>query len=320
MKIIGLIKRDSGVDLHRILMPLILMDGHDAYVTNAVEEKDFEERCDAIYYNREVSEDVLKAARKVNAKIVLDVDDYWHLDPHHIAYNEYLETKFADIQISHIQRADVVTTTHERLAEKISEFNKNVVIVPNAIPDHQYFPVNKTESERTRIFWQGSITHEKDIALLQGPVKRLDHRKVLMIIAGFTDHPVWHSIVSAYTNGLQLKGAILKGEPPHQYYKNYQYADICVCPLLGTTFNGFKSNLKILEAAHSGVPVIASAVNPYLNMPVLYTHSQKDWYKHLQLLINEPEARKEQGERLHRYCKEHFNYNLINEKRKECFK
>ncbi len=317
--IFGLVNKDSGAGYHRVMMPLLTMPGVDAYITNAVTPADFEaKKPSVIYYNRVVSDDVLLHARKAGCKIVVDVDDYWRLDVHHIAYDSYIQNNFEALQLKHLHMADVVTTTHHRLAEKIYPHNKNVVILPNAIPKHEYFNVQHLPAERLRIFWQGSITHERDIELLRNPFKRLDKNKYLMVIAGCTRHEAWDRMIAAYTNGLQLNGCLLTGCAPADYYRHYQYADVCVAPLTSTTFNALKSNLKILEAAHIGVPVIASNVLPYTGMEgVCYVHKQSDWHKHIKALEDESE-RAHRGAVLKEYCATHYNHAMINLKRKQC--
>lgn len=317
MRILGLVNNNSGAGMHRILMPLLLMKGIDAYITNAVTEADFDKGCDWIYYNRHTSNNILELRERYNFKVAVDVDDHWELDYHHIAYGDYKINNYTALQIKHLQLADVVTTTHERLAEKIYPYNQNVIICPNAIPNHEYFSFNKTESKKVRLFWQGSITHEKDIELLRNPFKRLDKSKFLMVMAGYTKHEAWDRMVSSYTNGLDLKGSILPGASPFEYYKNYAYADVCLAPLIDSKFNGMKSNLKVLEAAHAGLPVVASCVNPYLGLPVLYVKKQTDWIKHINDLAKSSNLRKELGEELKWHCDTHFNFDKINEIRKQ---
>lgn len=217
------------------------------------------------------------------------------------------------MQIKHLQNADLITTTHERLAELIYPYNPNVVILPNAIPDHEYFNFDRSESILPRVFWQGSITHEKDIALLKNPFKRLN--KCATVIAGYTKHDVWGKMVNAFTNGLSLPGLVLPALPPHQYYSNYAHADVCVAPLLDTKFNNLKSNLKAIEAAKAGLPMICSKVNPYLDLPVLYAESQRDWFRHINNLIHDGAMRIELGDQLKGYCEVHYNYETINKKR-----
>ena len=320
MKVFGLVNKDSGAGFHRVMMPLLMMEGIKPYITNAVTPADFEKhQPGAIYYNRVISDDVILCARGAGCKVIVDIDDYWRLDVHHIAYKSYVKNNFESLQIKHLHLADVVTTTHEWLAEKIYPYNKNVVVLPNAIPRHKYFPVEKTISEKLRIFWQGSITHGLDIELLRNPVKRLNKNRHLMVMAGYTKHDVWDRMVAAYTNGLQMPGYLLPGCPPTEYYKKYSYADVCLAPLTGTLFNSLKSNLKILEAANMGLPVIASNVHPYTGIPgVCYVDKQTDWYKHIQELDNESE-RLHRGTTLQQYCAANYNYTIINSKRRECF-
>jgi glycosyltransferase involved in cell wall biosynthesis len=294
------------------------MQDTDVYITNAVTEADFEEKQPTtIYYNRLISDDILALQSKYHFKIAVDVDDYWHLDPSHISYEYHVRNNMPDHMEKHIRLADVVTTTHERLAEAIYQINRNVVVVPNAIPTHTYFPRLKYPSanKKRRIFWQGSVTHGKDIELLKGPMQRLDNNKFATIIAGYMQgEPEWDKMVAFFTNGLRLQGMVLQGASVENYYKNYAYADVCVCPLRDSLFNSMKSNLKVLEAAHIGLPVIASHVNPYLGIDgVMYVRKQSDWNK----WFNKPQDfYLNCAKNLHAWARKHHDFNTINEVRK----
>jgi glycosyltransferase involved in cell wall biosynthesis len=320
MKVFGLINKSSGAGFHRIMMPLLMMDGVDTLITNSITPEHFEDRKpDVVFYNRVVSDEVLSHAKKVGAKAVCDVDDYWHLPKSHPSYNHYIENNFAELQIRHISNAEVVTTTHERLAELIRPHNPSVVVLPNSIPDHQFFHTQHIKSETPRIFWQGSITHQQDIELLRNPMKRIRTLPIQTHIAGYTRSDIWDRMVSAFTNGLSIPGSIMPGAEPHEYYQYYAKADICLAPLLPGLFNSMKSNLKVLEAAHLGLPIICSHVDPYLDLPVLYAKSQSDWYKHIRALVNDAGYREYTGRELHDYCNEHYNYTNINNLRKNIF-
>jgi len=323
MTIFGLINKHSGAGFHRIMVPLLTMQGITPYITNSITPQDFITRKpNAIYYNRVVSDDVLQHARAAGCRVVVDVDDYWLLDDHHIASNVYKQHNFAALQVKHLQQADVVTTTHHRLAEKIAPYNKNVVILPNAIPQQSdYFTAPHTPAEKLRLFWQGSITHERDIALLRNPVKRLNKNSCIMVMAGYTPgDDVWQRTAAMYTNSNRLQSQLLPALDPTEYYRHYRHADVCLVPLTSTPFNALKSNLKILEAANLGLPVIASHVQPYTGMQgVCYVHNQSHWYQHIQALTNETE-RLQHGKELQQFCNHHYNHAIINLKRKECLK
>jgi glycosyltransferase involved in cell wall biosynthesis len=317
--IFGLINKNSGPGFHRIHMPLLLMPDTDVFITNAATPELFEEKKPTtIYYNRIVSDEILKLQSKYHFKIAVDVDDYWELDAGHILYKYHMENRMPEHHIKHIRLADVVTTTHERLAEEIYKINRNVVVVPNAIPTHTYFPRFRMPSlkGKTRIFWQGSVTHGKDIELLHGPFKKLDKNKFMTIIAGYMpDEPEWDRMVSFFTRGLTIPGMVLGGTDVDKYYGNYKYADICVCPLRDNKFNAMKSNLKVLEAAHIGLPVIASNVHPYKNIDgVMYVNKQSDWSKWLNMSSTHYKGR---AYLLREWAKKHHDFETINEIRKQ---
>jgi glycosyltransferase involved in cell wall biosynthesis len=324
MRIIGLIDEHSGPAYHRIKLPLLLMDGPDCHLTNVLREEELQKGCDLLYISRYAQhnklQQVLDWKNDYEFKLVVDVDDYWILDTHHILYERWKENNIPQLFIDYIKASDAVTTTHERLREKILPYNSNVEIFPNAIPlGYEQFNINKTQCDKVRFFWQGSQTHRRDIELLRNPLKRCSDLNILMVLAGYSKgYADWDEMASAYTNSLRLNGAILPGTNVNEYYKNYEYCDVALIPLLDTTFNNMKSNLKILEAAAAGAPVIVSKVNPYLNFEgVNYVTSQQDWYKFIKMYAKNKGMMYEQGEALFYYCNEHYNFYKINELRKE---
>lgn len=336
MKIFGLIKLNAGPGFHRITIPLSLMDGADCFISNAFTPEMFEEhRPDAIYYNRDIGDEVLELQKQYHFKIVVDMDDYWYLDAHHVLFRHMKDNNIHTHYEKHLQISDVVTTTHERLAEMIYPLNKNVVVVPNAIPktqiyvreflrEHhdkaqQIFSTERSQSGQghKRVFWQGSITHEKDISILRNSIHRLDGNKFMMVMCGYDKDPIWERMADCYTDRQRLPHAVLPGTTPYEYYKNYLYADIAVVPLCSTKFNKFKSCLKVLEAAHVGIPVIASNVHPYKDMPgVMYPKNNADWYN----LLNLPEDElADHARTLKDFCDKHYNFIEINKIRLTAF-
>jgi glycosyltransferase involved in cell wall biosynthesis len=325
MRIIGYIQGVTGVSYHRILAPLLLMKDVDVYVTNNLEEKDFEKGCDVVVFNRiipnEAMSKLLELKLKYGFKIVCDVDDYWHLDEHHILYQSYLDNNFAESQIECLQFADIITTTNDRLADKIKPYNSNVHILPNAIPKQGQFDIERTKSKQPRLFWQGSETHRKDIEILKPVANEIYYKlpQCKMVMAGYNGGEEWQSMVHNYTSGNMLSLMIIEAQKVTNYYEAYKEADICLVPLLDSNFNQYKSNLKVLEAANLGLPVIASNVNPYLDLPILYANNSKEWVKHIKTLVESKKAQKEHGKELKEYCDKHFNFEKINNLRKQIF-
>lgn len=323
MKIVAFTNRNSGPGYHRIMMPLILMKDVDVYVTNNLKDEDFD-NCDVFMYNRILPEHALQKVQELKSKhdfqICVDIDDYWELDEHHILYNEYNHYNFAAKQIDQIKGADIVITTHSRLADEVKTFNNNVHVCPNAIPHTGQFVLEKERSHLTRLFWQGSITHAEDIGIIKTAIHALGYMadKIKMVMAGYTDgEPEWHKMAMRYTANLKHQYKLIQGEEVTDYYKAYSHADICLIPLLNSKFNRYKSNLKVLEAANMELPVICSKVNPYLDLPVLYASSSNDWVSNISKFVKSRKRQKEAGAELKEFCDTNFNFEKINNHRKQ---
>lgn len=324
MRIIAFVNGNSGPSFHRIIMPLMLMRDMDVYITNNLHVEDFEKGCDLFMYNRILPDHALPQVKelqqKYGFKICVDVDDYWELDEHHILYDAYKTDGFAAKQIAQLVGADVVLTTHERLAEEVAAWNTNVHVCPNAIPRQGQFDIEREPYYLTRLFWQGSDTHKADIALLKTPIDRLGALapKIKMVMAGYApDHEDWHNMVMDYTAQAKHQYKLIPATNVNEYYAAYAQADICLVPLINSRFNRHKSNLKILEAANLGLPVIASQVHPYLDMPLLYCKHSGDWIKHIIRLVASRKRQRDAGQELAEYCKEHYSFHKINNMRRE---
>jgi glycosyltransferase involved in cell wall biosynthesis len=331
MKILASGYKHSGCSYHRVLLPLMNMSDVKAKLTDKVEAME-EEDYDIYFFNRinnayDGKLDIIR--RKHNCKIVLDIDDSWELPYNHILYDKYL-TQISHLIVSNIEQADVVMTTTEKLADKIYKHNKNVLVVPNAIPyGYGQFNDEKEESVFTRIFWCGGSTHEEDIRLLANPMKRLSaHSKLLKVVVGgyYNSNPyeqkIWNNIVNYMTYNRTLPYEIYGGLDTQHYMELYNHSDICAIPLVDGQWHSYKSNLKILEAAAKKCAVVVSDVEPYnldKDAPVLWVKNQSDWYKHFKKLINEKEQRTELGERLFEWAKSKYNFAEINGRRKRTF-
>lgn len=300
------------------------MDGVETIVNHTIVEEQLE-GVDILFFNRMVGNTTIQRMtelrEKYGFKIVIDFDDHWRLDAGHYLYETYKHNRLSEIMELFIGIADAVTVTHERLEAEVRPLNPNVHILPNAIPKWGQFLTKKQGSEFTRLFWAGGVTHRKDIELLRNPVKRFTGN-IQMVMGGYVDNPEFKAMASAYTNGGKLNHELLQALPVEDYYHAYSKCDISLIPLQPGRFNSFKSNLKILEAANIGAPVIVSAVEPYLGFPqriVNYVEQQMDWGLHINTLLKNPEWAKVQGLQLQAYCDIHYNFEKINKERKQIF-
>jgi hypothetical protein len=330
MRIITVGQRNSGVSFHRLFNPLIYLPKDYAMMTDVLTEEELEKGYDILFINRYIAgmevDEVVRLREKYGFKLVVDVDDYWNLDAWHILYGKYPTQKVID----HIKIADIVTCSNNDLAVYVDELNKNWIVIPNALPygEDQFTDV-KSESEKVRFVYAGSVTHEKDIAILKNPMKRVAGDSMVknnstFILCGYSEDKnvanVWGRMINDYLCGFNVDGYIRAALPVDQYMNFYNEADACLVPLVDSNFNSMKSNLKVLEAATKNATVICSNVKPYADCKhIIRVNNQSDWFTNIKKVVKDAIYRKEMGIANGEWCRENFDLVKVNKLRTQIF-
>jgi processive 1,2-diacylglycerol beta-glucosyltransferase len=332
----AIIKMSSGCDWHRLVMPLKYM-GIDINQWKGKTFGDLSPETKILLFNRTPGMDieVFKPLQKQHGfKIVTDLDDYWDLYPHHILAKSWEANKTAQKIKDCIVASDAVIVTTALLADKVKALNKNVHVIPNALPyDHEQFNSTKVQSEFTRFLYAGGSSHFHDIQVLKRPFEKIINNpkfnKSKFILAG-VDYRNKESLVfwNKMENSFSLNGRIPGYEsrgtlPLDSYEDHYSHCDVTLIPLEQNMFNAYKSNLKILESAAKYNPCIASDTSPYSDFPnrdlVMYGSNAATWFDNIKKFAIDPVFLKEKGQALGEYCREHYNLLKINEYRKQLF-
>jgi len=330
MRIITVGQRNSGVSFHRLFNPVIYLPKEYAMMTDVLTEEELEKGYDILFINRYIAgmeiDEVVRLRDKYGFKLVVDVDDYWNLDAWHILYGKYPTQKVID----HIKVADLVICSNNDLAVHVDELNPNWIVIPNALPygEDQFTDV-KTESEKVRFVYAGSVTHEKDIAILKNPMKRVAGDSMVknnstFILCGYSEDKQvsepWGRMINDYMCGFKVDGYIRGALPVDQYMNFYNEADACLVPLMESKFNSMKSNLKVLEAATKNAPVICSNVKPYADCKhIIRVNNQSDWFTNIKKVVKDAIYRQEMGLANGDWCRENFNLVNVNKLRKQVF-
>ena len=330
MRIITVGQRNSGVSFHRLFNPIIYLPKDYAMMTDVLTEKELEKGYDIVFINRYIAgtevDELVRLRDKYGFKLVVDIDDYWHLDPWHILYGKYPYKKVID----HIKIADLVICSNNELAVQVADLNPNWIVVPNALPygEDQFTDV-KTESDRVRFVYAGSITHEKDIAILKNPMKRvatdvITKNNSRFILCGYSEdkklEQVWGRMINDYLCAFKVDGYIRSALPVDQYMNFYNEADACLIPLVDSKFNSMKSNLKVLEAATKNAAVIASNVKPYSQCPyIIPIGHQGGWFENIKKVVKDAIYRQEMGIANGEWCRENFDLVKVNKLRTQVF-
>ena len=297
---------------------------------------------DVFLYNRtwvagplDAVKPVADILRQYGAKIILDMDDYWHLGTGHSFYKHYLDTKMPAVIAEHIRLADAIITTTTYLRDELLKLNSNVTICEN-VPHllyEQYKP-NPTQSDRVRFGYFGAAQHTEDVALLELPLSRLcdDHTlegRYMLYLAGWNDNnPIYQQYEQVFSNrGKNNNYGRIKAADIYSYVGGYNFVDVALAPLRDNKFNRLKSELKVTEAAWMNKAIIASNVCMYADCiqdgwdGVLVDEKQpKKWYKAMKAMINEPAMVREMADRLTAKMQARFDIDNITRRRFNLYK
>lgn len=188
-----------------------------------------------------------------------------------------------------LRLADAVTCSTQPLAERLSEYNDNVTVVPNYIHE-DLLKIQRPQRDRTTLVWAGGITHLQDMVMLQEPIRALrDH-------ADFDLHCIGVDYSSMFPGPTRFTNWQVD---VWDYYTSID-GDIGVIPLADTPFNRSRSDIKALEYAALGMPVVASDTEAYRDFVLdgvtgFLVRTPEQWTARIRELINDPAMRQEMG-------------------------
>ena len=117
---------------------------------------------------------LIKSLQSLGIVVIGDIDDYWLPTKEHPIYTLIIENKMNQRIVDNLRACDYVTTTTEIFANEIRKFNKNVIVLPNAIdPKEPQFSEPTLPSDKVRVGWLGGSSHLHDLKLLDGMVNKL---------------------------------------------------------------------------------------------------------------------------------------------------
>lgn len=315
-RVVPILRHGPSCDYHRTVLPF-------KYLGFDVRPKPINyQTAEVIVFNRlahEAPDMFFANQRKYGFKYVVDIDDYWHLYPHHYIYTNWQRAKFAEKITAFIKGANVVTTTHSELADKIMPLNKNVVVIPNALPfDKGQFTAARNPSGQTRFIYAGGSSHYHDFALMAPAIKATTGIK--FTLAGIEANQPWGQMQALLQGHNYIKQA---HRPIDTYMEVYNNSDVALAPLQANEFNCLKSNLKMLEAGCKNMAFIASRTHPYYNdldkAHMMYAANESEWIAATDRFHKSPAFAQEAGLQLGEHVRKHYDLIKVNEIRKQVY-
>lgn len=193
----------AGVGYHRSINPAVYLgeyygDEFDVVVDYEplYNNEEYLKQYDIIHYHRQFGdfdkmEETLNRLDSLGIVSIMDIDDHWAPGIYHPMYLIIKNSEYDKKVLNNIKLARNITTTTETFANLLRKYNKNnVFVIPNALTTKEkQFISNPTKSDKLRIGWLGSSSHEEDIKLLKGLTSKLKSAKLIdkiqFVLCGF---------------------------------------------------------------------------------------------------------------------------------------
>jgi glycosyltransferase involved in cell wall biosynthesis len=298
LKILGWANDHGGCGNYRVGLPMWALEqlGHDtlAFTYLNIEVDDSVDLLVGQLISAEPRSEQWRAlARKPDRSygLVYEIDDdVWRLKDTNPARTDF-EGEVGESVRRNIEMADAVTVTNNRLAEVVSAYNKNVFVLPNCI-DQAQIRREITPNERLTVGWAGASGHDKDFQSVQRELKTFFRRnpQVDTHFVGVNHGPDIGRPDSRYTGWTKNLT---------EYLAKIDF-DLGIAPLAYHAFNRSKSDLRFLEYASLGIPVVASDFGPYSEsiehgVTSFLVRHPHEWNKYLRQLVLDDELRQEVG-------------------------
>lgn len=239
-------------------------------------------------------------------RLVMDLDDdYFHLDPaasHLKAVQAWSDPARMARLVDNIKLADTVTCCSDRLADVLTAYHDDVRVVPNGLPAVYLGAPRDYDPAEVIVGWAGT-----DYTLLELPLAARALRRIANYErpGGVQVRLVGISPQQAVANGVhgERVGTVGWVDDFGVYLQAVGAFDVWVAPYRDTAFNAAKAPTKAIEAGFLGVPIVASAIEPYRKAVVhgetgfLVEPGQEHLFsRYIRTLVDDPGLRQRMGE------------------------
>lgn len=218
--------------------------------------------------------------------------------------------KFKPEYITHfslkmMRMADALTVTNEPLKKAYAPYNKNIYVLPNYIDTDRWEGVKnnlqRDSDKQVVVGWYGGQSHQDDMVLIREVIPALfdKYPNVIFKWSGLIPE-FWRASLKKYKDKFDYMPWTQDTLSWESHFANFGF-DIALAPLTDNVFNRCKSNIKWMEAAMLGLPMVASKVEAYMCIQPgkdgYLVDKYLEWMKFIGRLIDSRDLRQEIGGR-----------------------
>lgn len=272
----------------------------DIRISTVLSQRSDIDWADHIVFQRKVSQEavlIAKQAKQCGKATYFDIDDYLHGLPDYHPYKGFYENG------NYLQEMDelcnvvdriTVSTPYLKILYKERYPSALISVVKNTT---QIRPVAKRRlSKRTYIGWAGGLSHKADLAILVNPIRAIlkEHPEVDFMTINYPGYKENDQAADVFAEIPANRRIHLYGTEPHLVSNLISLLDIGLAPLIDNDFNWAKSNVKFMEYAMCGVPMIATKIGPYIDDAeacALVNNGTSEWYREMDWLVQNKKCR-----------------------------
>lgn len=255
-------------------------------------------RYDVVLLQREMISTLVTFERWLGRNVLLDVDDAIFL-----IRNGYVAKRLAN-------KAAMIVCGNGYLAEKFSEWNSNVRVIPTAVDTERYLPRARAGGDSGIVIgWIGTSSNVHELAAIEDPIAAalaVCPRAKLRIVS------------NAFPALTKIKGEQIErirwsesGE-----VRAIQGMDIGIMPLRDSEWTRGKCAFKMIQYMACGIPSIVSPVG--MNVDVLRlgnfslaAASDSEWTEALVELVRQADMRHRMGVQARQVAEREFSVNVL---------
>lgn len=269
---------------------------------------------------------LIQLCRRIGVHVQFDYDDLLlpefarqrgacrsGLRHHKDDFNESLK------QSSIVAYADSLTCSTESIAVELKKLNDNVEVRHNKLPVSMFadqLDVLERGSDRDVsdqklkvLYLSGSNTHKRDFSSITGALlkvaQEIPDKFSITFMGSLSDY-------SGLFRSLGVESSVKPSLSFDEMLKVIAAHDVVLVPLEFSVFNHCKSNIKYIESASQGVPVIASSVAEFASaiedgVNGWLCDTDEQWYEKLKAIALSPSLTKKCGQAAYLRAKSEFS-------------